>query len=277
MKTSVIISVYKNTSALKAVLDSLKNQTFKDFEIIISEDAQGDAMRQFVEEYPFCNPHLHLTQKDLGWRKNRALNRAIAQSNGDWLIFIDGDCVLHPRFVEFHTRLAQDGHILAGKRVKLNAFHSQMLMRDLDYMQSLNNILTKQALALKRKKGNKFCEEGIFMDPDKLPLGIIPRLRRMSMLKGCNMSFAKEAIYAINGFDMDYVRPAVGEDVDLCWRFKATGYKVISLRNMAVQYHLFHKENWSDQSENLLLMKGKQSASEVVCRNGIAQLDGAQD
>ena len=97
------------------------------------------------------------------------------------------------------------------------------------------------------------------------------------MLKGCNMSFAKDSIYAINGFDMDYVRPAVGEDIDICWRFKAAGYKIRSLRNMAVQYHLFHKESWSDQSEDLLLMKGKQSAGETVCRNGLAQLRDSQD
>lgn len=277
MKTSVIISVYRDTSALKAVLDSLKNQTVKDFEIIISEDAQGDAMRQFVEEYPFCNPHRHITQKDLGWRKNRALNRAIEQSTGEWLIFIDGDCVLHPRFVEFHMRMAQSGYILAGKRVKLNATHSHLLLDDLSYMSRLNDILIRQTLMLKPKEGNKFCEEGIFIDPDSFPWGLIPRLRKMTMLKGCNMSFARDAIYAINGFDMDYVRPAVGEDIDICWRFKAAGYKIRSLRNMAVQYHLFHKESWSDQSENLLLMKGKQSAGETVCRNGLAQLRDSQD
>lgn len=44
MKASVIISVYKNVDALRLVLDSLRYQTEKDFEIIISEDGNSDIM-----------------------------------------------------------------------------------------------------------------------------------------------------------------------------------------------------------------------------------------
>jgi GT2 family glycosyltransferase len=91
----------------------------------------------------------------------------------------------------------------------------------------------------------------------------------MSQLKGCNMSFSREAILSINGFDEDYVKPAVGEDIDLVWRFKESGYHLFSLRNLAVQFHLYHKENWSDQSENLRMMSEKQQLNQFVCRNGI--------
>jgi len=48
------------------------------------------------------------------------------------------------------------------------------------------------------------------------------------------MSFSQKAIYAINGFDEDYVRPAFGEDRDLSWRFRAAGYQHKSLRNLGV-------------------------------------------
>lgn len=46
-----------------------------------------------------------------------------------------------------------------------------------------------------------------------------PELRTMSQLKECNMSMYKDAIVSINGFDEDFFRPAIGEDIDLVWRF----------------------------------------------------------
>lgn len=85
------------------------------------------------------------------------------------------------------------------------------------------------------------------------------------------MSFSKQAIYTINGFDEDYIRPAIGEDIDLTWRFEAAGYKLVSARNLAVQYHLHHKENWSTQDENISIMKAKQAKNEYICKKGLQQ------
>ncbi len=90
----------------------------------------------------------------------------------------------------------------------------------------------------------------------------------MSQLKGCNMSFSKEAIYSINGFDEDYIRPAIGEDIDITWRFNKAGYPLKSLRNLAVQYHLYHKENWIDQEENIIIMEQKKRENLYICKNG---------
>ena len=267
MEASLIISIYTNTVALKAVLDSLKNQTFRDFEIVLSEDGESSAMKSFIDSYPFENPWQHLTQEDLGWRKNRALNRAILAAQSNQLVFIDGDCVLHPRFMEMHHRYAADNRILAGKRIKLNDALSKELILQTCSPEEIQPYLLKNFFQLK-KLGFRFQEEALFIDPDRL-LGFVPRLRKMSQLKGCNMSFSREAILSINGFDEDYVKPAVGEDIDLVWRFKEAGCHLFSLRNLAVQFHLHHKENWSDQSENLLMMSEKQKLNQFVCRNGI--------
>lgn len=269
MKASLIISVYKNTTALKSVLDSLKDQTFKDFEIVISEDGNSPEMKNFLASYPFEQTWQHLTQEDLGWRKNRALNRAILAAKADQLVFIDGDCVLHPRFMEMHHRYASDRRILAGKRIKLNNELSQALLDKKFLADDVQTYLLHHFLRL-RKLGFRFHEEGFFIDPDKI-LGFIPQIRKMTQLKGCNMSFSKKAILSINGFDEDYVRPAIGEDIDLVWRFERAGYSLFSLRNLAVQYHLHHQENWSDQSENIQMMEEKRKADQFICQNGISK------
>src|SRR5688572_26858920 len=119
MNVSLIISVYKDVSSLRTVLEGLKFQRFDNYQIVISEDGESEEMRNFLQSYGHDNPILHLTQPDVGWRKNQALNRAIRMSEGDYLIFIDGDCVLHHLFIENHVRFSARKKILGGKRVKL--------------------------------------------------------------------------------------------------------------------------------------------------------------
>ncbi|WP_215226066.1 glycosyltransferase [Echinicola shivajiensis] len=269
LKASLIISVYKNTKFLKAVLDSLADQTENSFEVIISEDGNSREMKAFIDGYSFKHPFKHLHREDLGWQKNRALNEAVRKSESDWLVFIDGDCVLHPRFMEFHISGANPNHILAGKRIKLDATTSDMLLNGELSSKNINRFLKKNFRTIK-KRGAEFVEEGFFIDPKGL-FGFLVRKRSMRNLKGCNMSFHKEAIYAINGFDEDYTKPAVGEDADLLWRFNGLGYQIKSLRNLAVQYHLYHKESWTDQKDNLAIMEKNRTSNKFVCENGISK------
>lgn len=260
MKASLIISVYKNTKFLNVVLESLKYQTENDFEIIISEDGESEEMRDFIKSYRFRHLHTHLTQPDEGWRKNRALNRAILAAKAEQLIFIDGDCVLHPRFIEAHTYKFNPDVINAAKRVMLNDSLSQKLIDNPRIVTSLQPYMW---LALIRPHGIKRIEEGIYFPS-------LHHIRKLEYLTGCNMSFSRKAIMAINGFDEDYSKPAYGEDTDLVWRFKMAGFKFRSLRNTAVQYHLSHPLSWTDQSENMALGHEKAARHEFVCKNGLS-------
>lgn len=266
MKATLIIAIYNNVPFLKAVLDSLHFQTEKDFEIIIVEDGENPTVKEFINQYPFEQSWQHLTQKDEGWRKNQAMNMAIRAAKTDWLIFIDGDCVLHHRFIEMHVRYANEEYILAGKRVKLDKDSSDMILENSSNIKRLQKqLLTKMIFG----KGEiRYIEEGIFISPDNL-LGFIPKIRKLNHLTGSNMSFSKKVITSINGFDEDYKLPAVGEDYDLTWRFDAAGLKHKSVRNLAVQYHLHHKENWVDQVENMEICRKKQAENKFVCENGL--------
>jgi GT2 family glycosyltransferase len=258
MKATLIISIYKNTRALEAVLDSLKRQTEQDIEVILSEDGCDAQMATFIGQYSFPWPMQHLTQADEGWRKERALNRAVVAAKCDWLIFIDGDCVLHPRFIEWHVRYRQQGVLLAGKRVKLNPALSERCMKG-ETLCMLPYLFAR--------RGCRYVEEAFYC-------GAARWLRRgVKHLVGSNMSMSKTDLMAINGFDENYTLPATGEDYDIEWRLLAQGCRIVSLRNLAVQYHLYHQENWSatEQAENVAYCKRMQQEKQIICKNGIDQ------
>lgn len=255
MKATIIISIYKNIQALRAVLESLQTQTEQDFEVVLSEDGEDAEMAAFISSYPFPWPMTHLTQEDTGWRKERALNRAVIAAQTDWLIFIDGDCVLHPRFVEMHLRYAQRGRVLGGKRVRLSPELSERV---------LNGEKPCILPYLIYPRGCRHVGEGLFL-PHALP-------RPLKHLIGSNMSLSKSDLLAINGFDENYTRPATGEDYDIEWRMQRNGCRLFSLKNKAVQFHLYHKENWTEHNENSLYCTQQQANNQIICKNGIQKL-----
>lgn len=254
MKATLIISVYKDTTSLAAILASLHRQTEQDFEVILSEDGESPEMAQFVASYVWPWPMQHLTQEDRGWRKERILNRSVVAANSDWLIFIDGDCVLHPRFIEWHVREKKPGVILAGKRVKLSPTYSQRYLNE-------KKIYFFPLLFAHR--GCRYIEEAFYC-------GLAKWLRRpVKHLVGSNMSMSKQDLIAINGFDEHYTLPATGEDYDIEWRLLRHGCKIVSLRNLAVQYHLYHKENWHNHDENMVYCQQCQAQNQIICKDGI--------
>lgn len=240
-------------------------QTTLPSEIIISEDGDSNEMKQFLAGYDFPTPYQHLSQADEGWRKNTALNKAIKNSKFEYLIFIDEDCLLHPLFIENHLKFAEAKAVLAGKRVKLGPdITNQLITKGVYWLK--NNYPLKY---FKLKKDSvKFFEEGITYPENSFTKFIVNKFG-ISAIKGCNFSLHKEAMYAINGFDEDYLKPAVGEDYDLGWRLEGLGYQIKSIKHFAVQYHLNHKESWNSQEENLAILKSKQAKKEYRCKNGL--------
>lgn len=254
MKATLIISVYKNVTALAAILASLRRQTEQDIEVIISEDGCCPEMATFIASYQWQWPVQHLTQEDLGWRKERALNQAVLAAKTDWLIFIDGDCVLHPRFIEWHVREQRRGVILAGKRVKLSPALSERML------DGKRLCLLPYLFA---RRGCRYVEEAFYC-------GLAKYLRRpVKHLLGSNMSMSRTDLLAINGFDEHYTLPATGEDYDIEWRLQRYGCRIVSLRNLAIQYHLHHKENWLNHDENMVYCEQCQKQNLIICHDGI--------
>src|SRR5690606_41332603 len=61
----------------------------------------------------------HVWQEDLGFRNTIALNKAVAKSSFEYIIQIDGDCIIHPKFIADHKKTAQPGLYLYGTRATI--------------------------------------------------------------------------------------------------------------------------------------------------------------
>lgn len=273
MNITIIISVYKNVNALKLVLDSILNQSHKVDEIIVSEDGNSPIMKEFISALHISNL-VHLTQEDLGWRKNIALNNSIRTARGDYLVFIDGDVVLHKRFIEGHMYCAKPKRVCAGKRVELGQSYSEKLFNEQITIDTLANSFIRRVISLHQDKVRHY-EDGIYISPKGYLYNNFIQKKHINYLIGCNFSCFKRDMESINGFDEDYKHPAIGEDVDINWRFRADGTEVISCRNIANVYHLWHKKGFgSAEGEiNNKILKANFDINRYVCLNGLKKLN----
>ena len=266
LRASLIVSVYQDTAKLRCILEALAWQSCAEFEILVSEDGAAPEVASLVQEYRVRFPALrHLTQTDQGFRKNRALNRAINAAKTDYLIFIDGDCVPHSQFIATHCAQAEDGRVCAGRRVELGPAFSARLLADPAYLLRLQRSWHYLALAPRLHRDRVKGYEVGFVSP------WVQRWAGQGNLSivGCNFSCPRAALEAVNGFNEDFEEPGTGEDSDLEWRLHAAGWRTKSVKFLAPVYHLYHPPRTGISRRNERIMAAAQAANAWRCARGL--------
>lgn len=271
---TLIISVYDKRKELELVLKALTIQSLKNFEVIIAEDGRNPQIREAVDDWKSETQFKlkHLTQDDIGFRKNKILNEAIRSSESDYIVFIDGDCIPHPVFMEAHVLNKVENTVLCGRRVNLTKSISDKLTAEKILNHSYSKIKLCDVIfsSLNRSK-NEFnfnIEEGILVKNLKL--------RKLFMnddehILGCNFSLHKSLMEKINGFDENYEGPGLGEDSDIEYRMRLLGVKFKSVRNLAIQYHMYHPKT-IESGKNMEYFKKVKSSGEYYCKNGLMKI-----
>ena len=254
---SLIVSFYNRVDYLRLVVAGLKRQSFQDFEVIVADDGSTREAVREIEKLSAAVPFemMHVWQEDHGFRKNKILNKAITVAAGNYLIFIDGDCIPHKEFVREHYSNKAPKTCLTGRRVDLSeSLTSQLTPQKIEEGYLETHIIS---LVIDSIFGKTFDAEQGFYFRSQFLRRIINRKRRGIL--GSNFSLHKADMLSINGFDERYEEPGIGEDTDIQYRLELSGVRMKSLNNIAIQYHLYH-ESQKRSGKNLELY------SEVTAR-----------
>ena len=251
---SVLLATYNWPQALKLCLESLATQTDQNFEIIIADDGSTASTKQVIDSFQDSHSASikHLWQEDQGFRKTKILNQAIAAAHGDYLVFLDGDCIVQPDFIARHRQLAQKGYLVTGSRILLNESLTQELLSwaHWNFQHFCSGLLGKRISGgitkywpLKIKLGN-----GTWRDYNKFVW------RR---IKGCNMACWKADAEVINGFD-ETMTGWGHEDADFIFRLQYHGIRRKSGSWSTEVLHLFHQiHDQSNAAENARRVREK--------------------
>ncbi|WP_100657583.1 glycosyltransferase family 2 protein [Alteromonas flava] len=256
MQLSVIFSTYNSPEWMLKTLWSLHYQTFQEFEIIIADDGSDAVTAETIAQFQAESGRQvkHVWQPDDGFQKTRILNQALIASEGEYILFTDGDCVLRSDFLAVHMQRREPGYFLSGGYFKLPMETSKAITRD--------DIATGRAFDLewlmahglqKTHKTMKLTASGL---KEKLLNSLTPT---KATWNGHNVSGWRSDIFAANGFDerMQYG----GEDRELGERLFNAGIKSKQIRYSAICLHLDHARGYVKQE-----MRDKNAAIRAVTK-----------
>lgn len=265
-KLSLVVAVYNKPQNLRFVLAACSRQSFADFEVIIADDGSGPEIKDVVNEAreAYAFPLVHLWHEDDGWRKNTMLNNAIKAASSEYLVFIDGDCLPAKHFLLDHWNEREEGKILMGRRVET----SERWTRQLTMEKILTGEFERYGIAelMDGLRGDSLRVEDGIRIPGRFLRTLL--LRNVSGLLGSNFSIHKKHLVAINGFDEEYRGPGCGEDSDPQYRLSLIEVTGKSMRNLAVQYHIWHPRTKTSQAcwDRFEMIK---KTTEPRCQNGL--------
>ena len=103
---SIIIPVYNIAPYLRECLDSVLAQTFTDWEAICVDDGSTDGSGAILDEYAAKDKRFRIFHTSNGGVSS-ARNLALDKAEGEWVWFVDGDDAIHPKALDFLSRLIQ--------------------------------------------------------------------------------------------------------------------------------------------------------------------------
>ncbi len=274
MKFSVILTTFNRPKALSLVLEALNAQTYKDFEVIIADDGSGEDTAKCIQNYQqkVFYKIIHDWQEPNGFQAARGRNLAALKASGDYLLFLDGDCVPRHNWIENHLKLAEKGYMVAGNRCLL----SKDITKNLEDNQTdlgTFGFIKWLSLYFKREVNRL------------LPLINLTQVKffryknqdSWKKVRTCNLGVWMDDFKKVNGFDGLYVGWGY-EDSDLAVRLLKTGIKRKSGILSTGVMHLWHeKYDRSSSDDNLNRLKSRLKDNTIRAVYGLEELKHEED
>ena len=115
---SIIVPVYNAEKYLRQAIDSVKTQTFQDWELILVDDGSTDSSNAICHEYADADKRIRLIEKENGGLSS-ARNAALDIAEGEYIFFLDADDELYDYSITHLFKIAREtsADIIIGKPI----------------------------------------------------------------------------------------------------------------------------------------------------------------
>lgn len=236
MKVSVIVPVYNRLEHLRALCHCLIKQEELPYELIITDDGSSQKVIDFIKD---LLPQMkfkvkHVYQQDLGFRKTRALNNAVRETEGEILIFCDQDLIFPENYIKNIRNKIKKKTFLMSRPFSITEKEKDMILKNLEgnknYCKNIE-ILPQKYIVSVRKTLKK--------DKIRRILNKFKLNKRGIRLVGMSYAMYKEDYIVVNGYDEKYMGWGL-EDDDFGNRLYNYGVKGYEYTEEPIQLHLYH-------------------------------------
>lgn len=157
---SVVIPIYNVSPYLRLCLESIENQTYPHFEVLLVNDGSRDDSKDICQEFIHKDKRFrYFEQENLGISVAR--NTGILNSNGEFITFIEGDDFVDPNYLEelYHAALKNDSEIVVANYKEFNEDDNNYYIHVFDYKEEhfkQNELITKRGIEFETSWGILF-------------------------------------------------------------------------------------------------------------------------
>jgi glycosyltransferase involved in cell wall biosynthesis len=256
---ALVITTHERPDALAAVLECVERQRQPPSEIVIADDGSGAATCEVIDAFACRSraPVRVVGQEHLGFRVARLRNLAIAATAAAYLVFIDGDMLLHSEFIADHHRAARRGWFTQGVRARADPALTRALIE-----QPARRLgpMTPGLGGLRRAY--------LLRSP---ALGMLMRrpANGLVAIKTCNFAAWRDDLVLVNGFDERFEGWGP-EDKELALRLRHAGVRRQTLLFGGIATHLHHPAASRDAlAANLARLEATRRERRVRCEHGL--------
>jgi GT2 family glycosyltransferase len=216
---SIIIITRNRPFMLQHGIEHALGQQYPHKEIIVVDSSSNDESERIVAQYPDV-----IGVRLRGQRNNmpQARNAGLAVASGDILAFVDDDAMVQPGWLTALVNTYRNEAVgaVGGRVIEMPAPHC-------DEVRGTPRFLIRPSGRVIGKGRGVFSTEEIEVDH----------------ISGGNMSFRREVLEQVGGFDPNYTLTNFLEETDLCIRVKRAGWRIMYVPTMAVVHFSFRAIN----------------------------------
>ncbi len=219
-KVSVVILNWNGLKHLKEFLPSVCKSTYPNLEIIVADNASTDSSLEFVMS---SYPEIKIIRNDGNHGFAGGYNKALEQVDSEYFILLNSDVAVQPDWIQPVITLMQSDPFIAAAQPKILSYKKP---QEFEYAGAAGGFLDMF--------GYPFCRGRIFDHVEK-DEGQYNDTAEIFWASGAALFIKKDKWIEAGGLDEDFF--AHMEEIDLCWRLKNLGYKIMYC-HQSIVYHL---------------------------------------
>ncbi|HVV55750.1 MAG TPA: glycosyltransferase family 2 protein [Mucilaginibacter sp.] len=248
-KVAVVILNWNGKKHLSQFLPSVLASIWPNLDVIVGDNGSTDGSVEFLQEQ---FPGVRIIQNDQNYGFTGGYNRVLEKVDADYFILLNSDVEVHPGWIAPVINLMESDALIAAAAPKIKWFTEKDRFEHAGAAGGFIDIF-----------GYTFCRGRIFYEIEA-DTGQYNQSSEVFWASGAAMFIKKKCWVEAGGFDDRFF--AHMEEIDLCWRLKNMGYKVMYCAESEV-YHVgggtLNTENpfktFLNFRNNLLLIKNNLS------------------
>lgn len=273
MKISVIVPVYNRLEHFRALFICLLRQNRQIDELIITDDGSSQQILDYIADLiPKASFKIkHIYQEDKGFRKTRALNNGVINSEGELLVFCDQDLIFGEEYIEYMEKNMKKGCFLLCRPISVNEEEKDVILKKIELSNKYEELLKPLP-----KDYLESVNRTLKIDRKRRILNILKLSKRGIKLVGMSYAVMKSDYLKVNGYDENY-NGWGEEDDDFGNRLYVAGIKGKELKTPNMQIHLWHYSDPTKKhsmNEEYYYKRKKEifSNKDYFCKNGCSEV-----